>query len=171
MTTLRHLLILLTAIAAGPAAAQTAATDSTDEARLVTLAMQTLEALGSRDTTFFKEYMLPKGHQASVAAMETPEGTQQRMRYRFRMNEDFVERLPERKQDVVERMWDPTVLIDGAIGVVWAPYDFYVEGEFSHCGRDVFTFFRSEDDWKIVHISWTIERSNCPESPLGPLGQ
>lgn len=71
--------------------------------------------------------------------------------------------------EYTERYWDETVLVSDFMAVFWAPYDFYVNGEFSHCGIDVFDLIKQEGQWKISNTMYTVIRSNCPESPLGPL--
>lgn len=68
----------------------------------------------------------------------------------------------------LERMWDPTVLVHGPIAQLWAPYDFWVDGEFSHCGVDSFTLVRAEGRWRIANMTYTVEREGCAPSPLGP---
>lgn len=80
---------------------------------------------------------------------------------------------PARKNDpqVHERIWDPKVLATDQIAMVWAPYDFYVEGKFSHCGIDLFSLIMENGDWKIANSSWTVQRTGCEKSPLGPLTQ
>jgi len=69
----------------------------------------------------------------------------------------------------IERYWDEQVLISDRIAVFWAPYDFWIDGEFSHCGTDVFDLVKSENEWKLSSMMYTIQRSDCPESPLGDL--
>jgi hypothetical protein len=54
--------------------------------------------------------------------------------------------------------------------VVWTPYDFHIDGEFSHCGIDAFNMVRTDEGWKIASIVWTVERTGCENSPLGPPG-
>jgi hypothetical protein len=70
---------------------------------------------------------------------------------------------------LTERYWDEELLISNAFAVFWAPYDFHVDGEFSHCGIDVLNLIKIDDEWKISHAMWTIQRPNCAASPLGPL--
>ena len=69
----------------------------------------------------------------------------------------------------IERAWDETILIQGSIAIFWAPYDFHVDGEFSHCGVDSFQLIKEGDKWLITNASWTREIENCQKSPLGPL--
>lgn len=72
---------------------------------------------------------------------------------------------------MVERYWDPTVLIEGNIALFWAPYDFHVDGNFSHCGIDSFQLVKREGSWLLSNLSWTRQYDNCAPSPLGPLRQ
>jgi hypothetical protein len=65
-------------------------------------------------------------------------------------------------------MWDPKVLEHGSMATVWTPYDFYRGGRFSHCGINNFTLVRLDGKWKIRSIVFTVEKTGCPSSPLGP---
>lgn len=82
--------------------------------------------------------------------------------------EAFLEGLGGEVQSFLERMWDPTVLVQDGVAMVWAPYDFHREGEFSHCGIDVFTLLKSMEGWQVTNISYNVVREGCPSSPLGP---
>ena len=62
---------------------------------------------------------------------------------------------------VRERYWSPTVLVRGSIAVVWAPYEFWVDGKTSHCGVDVFNFVRSDGAWRVSNAMWTVEPEAC----------
>ena len=83
-------------------------------------------------------------------------------------NEEYLADLKASKQAMRERMWNPEVRIHGLIATVWTPYDFWIDGKFSHCGIDAFDLIRTEEGWKIAGGSYTIE-SKCEPSPLGPL--
>jgi len=39
-----------------------------------------------------------------------------------------------------ERYWAMTVLVQGSIPTIWAPYGFRIDGKTSHCAIDVFSF-------------------------------
>ncbi len=71
-------------------------------------------------------------------------------------NDERISRLVMGNDSTVyrERYWDAVVLTEGNIASVWAPYDFYINGEFSHCGVDLFYLVKSED-WKIAHFGYT----------------
>ncbi len=69
---------------------------------------------------------------------------------------------------LLERMWDATVLVHGPLAQVWTPYDFYVDGEFSHCGVDSFTLIKTPEGWTVSSVAYTVEMTGCEPSPLGP---
>jgi len=107
----------------------------------------------------------------TMAAMQTPEG----MTYRARAAEggawDVVARPNSYWADptkldaraVRERYWSPTVLIRGGIAVVWAPYEFRIDGKSSHCGVDVFDFVKIGGEWRVANSMWTVEPKACDE--------
>jgi hypothetical protein len=70
---------------------------------------------------------------------------------------------------LTERYWDEELLISDNLAVFWAPYDFHINGAFSHCGIDVINLIKIQNQWKIGHAMWTIQRPGCDPSPLGPL--
>jgi hypothetical protein len=68
----------------------------------------------------------------------------------------------------LERRWEPDVRVQGAIAQVWTRYDFHANGTFSHCGIDAFSLVKTDEGWKIASAMWTVERTGCAPSPLGP---
>ena len=60
------------------------------------------------------------------------------------------------------------MFVHGSLAIVRAPYDFFVDGVFSHCGVDAFTMVRSRGEWRISHVVYTTQRQGCAPSPLGP---
>jgi hypothetical protein len=82
-------------------------------------------------------------------------------------HESYLSRLSKRKEEVLERYWNPTIHVEGPIAQVWAEYDFYINGVFSHCGVDAFSLIQVEGKWKICGVIFNMETEGCPESPLG----
>jgi hypothetical protein len=82
-------------------------------------------------------------------------------------SEEFAELLASTKNTWLERIWNPTVLVHGPVAIVWAQYDFHLNGNLSHCGIDAFTLLKTAAGWKIASVSDTSETSGCT-SPLGP---
>ena len=67
---------------------------------------------------------------------------------------------PKNKDKFRERYWDAKIITDGNIASVWAPYDFYLNGSFSHCGVDLFYLVKNNNIWKIAHFGYT-RNKNC----------
>jgi hypothetical protein len=86
---------------------------------------------------------------------------------RFQPDTAFIAMVATTKQHLLERMWSPTVRINGPMATVWTPYDFHVDGKWSHCGVDAFTLVRTETGWIISDLAYTTQRTGCPPSPLG----
>lgn len=75
---------------------------------------------------------------------------------------DFIEsvsKMPKGAAD--ERVSFETIKVDGPLAIVWAPYNFYFNGQFSHCGMDSFQLVRFGNDWKIQYIIDTRKRTGC----------
>ena len=79
----------------------------------------------------------------------------------------FAERLPSLKGKILERMWQPEVRIHGNLATLWAAYDFYRDGQRTHCGIDAVTLVKTADGWKISGIQYTVVTEGCTASPLG----
>ncbi len=108
---------------------------------------------------------------AAMDARQTPEGMTYRIRAREDGGWDVVANpnsywvAPERADDHTyrERYWSPTVMIRGAMALVWAPYEFQIDGQTSHCGVDVFSFAKIDGAWKVSNSMWTVEPDACAE--------
>jgi hypothetical protein len=62
-----------------------------------------------------------------------------------------------------ERIVFQDIKIDGDLASVWAPYKFYLDDKFSHCGVDVFQLMKTTAGWKIIYIVDTRRKDNCVE--------
>jgi len=60
-----------------------------------------------------------------------------------------------------ERIVYGDIKIDGDLASVWAPYKFYLDDKFSHCGVDVFSLMKTPAGWKIIYIVDTRRKDNC----------
>jgi hypothetical protein len=59
------------------------------------------------------------------------------------------------EKHMVEQIHDPLVRIDHDLAMVWAPFEFLVDGKKDHCGTDLFTVVRSDGKWLIAAIADT----------------
>lgn len=64
------------------------------------------------------------------------------------------------KAQIEERIHDPLVRIDHDLAVVWAPFEFLVDGKVDHCGTDLFNLVRTDGKWLIASVADT-GRKDC----------
>ncbi len=62
-----------------------------------------------------------------------------------------------------ERIVFGVVKVDGPLAIVWAPYQFFRNGVFSHCGVNSFQLVRLHNEWKIQYLIDTRRKGNCAE--------
>jgi len=76
---------------------------------------------------------------------------------------NFVNRVANRPETPVwkEALGTPVVQQSANLATVWVPFRFYLDGKFSHCGVNQFTFFWNGNQWKIIHL---IDTSDTCES-------
>ena len=63
-----------------------------------------------------------------------------------------------------EKLLSYDIKIDGNLASVWTPYEFYVNGNFSHCGANSFQFFNNNGTWEIIYLVDMRRRSGCTPS-------
>lgn len=74
---------------------------------------------------------------------------------------DFVSKQKPGAAD--ERISFETIKIDGPLAIVWTPYSFYFNGQFSHCGVNSFQVIRFSTGWKIQYLVDTRRRQGCTQ--------
>jgi hypothetical protein len=75
---------------------------------------------------------------------------------------DFASQVGKMGKNILdERIQFDVVRIDGALAMVWAPYQFYYKGKFSHCGTDSFQLVRINGKWKIQYLIDTRRTGGC----------
>ena len=62
-----------------------------------------------------------------------------------------------------ERIGIPEIKVDGPMAIAWVPYAFYLGENFSHCGVNTFTFLQENNEWKIINITDTRRKEDCPD--------
>lgn len=77
----------------------------------------------------------------------------------------FLQTIANRKQNQVweEKLLDYKIQIDGNLAHVWTPYEFWYNGNFSHCGANSFTLVKTESGWKILHLIDSRRRAGCKD--------
>lgn len=135
-----------------------------DRAAILAVMEKAFEAVRSSDPDDWRAIQLANG--TTLSFRSHPDGDPGRQEMRLAQNEAFVSGLEDDGHIYIER-WtgDPTVMIRGPIAVVWGEYDFWTDGEFSHCGVDSVDLVKVDDQWKIANFMWTVEKDNCPTDP------
>ena len=110
------------------------------------------DGMAKRDAAAIKAPLLPGG---SLVLMRDGKPTQMT----FDMFADRVAKPGTTK--IEERIHDPLVRIDNDLAVVWAPFDFLVDGKVDHCGTDLINLVRVEGKWLIASVADTGSK-NCP---------
>jgi hypothetical protein len=59
------------------------------------------------------------------------------------------------KVQIQEKIHDPLIRIDNDLAVVWAPFDFLVDGKVDSCGTDLFNMVRTDGKWIIASVADT----------------
>lgn len=60
-----------------------------------------------------------------------------------------------------EQLTDYIVNSDGNLAHVWAPYEYFLDGKFSHCGANSFTLVYTDESWKILHLIDSLRIGSC----------
>ena len=109
------------------------------------------DGMAKRDAAAIKEPLLPGG---TMVLMRDGKPTQMTF-------EAFADRVgkPGTSQ-IAERIHDPLVRIDNDLAVVWAPFEFLVNGKVDHCGTDLFNLIRQDGKWLIASVADT-GRKDC----------
>ena len=125
--------------------------DSVEQHAVLAPIMQLFDGMAKRDAATIKKPLLSGG---TMVLMR--DGKPSQMTF-----EDFADRLgkPGTTQ-IQERIHDPLVRIDHDLAVVWAPFEFLVDGKVDHCGTDLFNLVRTDGKWIIASVADT-GRKDC----------
>jgi hypothetical protein len=109
------------------------------------------DGMAKRDAAAIKKPLLPGG---GLVLMRDGKPTQMTF-------DAFAEAVGKpNKTQIEERIHDPLVRIDNDLALVWAPFDFLVDGKVDHCGTDLFNLVRTDGKWLIASVADT-GRKDC----------
>jgi hypothetical protein len=76
---------------------------------------------------------------------------------------DFLRAVSEKREEDKweEKLTSITIHIDENLASVWAPYKFYLNSKFSHCGVNSFQLFNNDDHWEIIYLVDTRRKEDC----------
>jgi hypothetical protein len=110
------------------------------------------DGMTRRDTVLTRAVMLP-----GARFYVTSEG-----KTHITNDSSYIASLGKGTERLVERISNPTVLVQGDLAQVWTPYEFIISDKRSHCGVDSFIFLKTETGWRMVTAAYTVERTGCP---------
>jgi hypothetical protein len=127
------------------------AADTPDEQAVLAPIQAMFAGMSARDAAAIRKPTLPGGVMVLMR-----DGKPVQMTF-----EDFATRVAKPgTTKIEERIHNPLIKIDNDLAVVWAPFDFYVDGKVSHCGTDLFNMVRQEGEWRIASVADT-SRNTC----------
>jgi len=130
---------------------ETPSGDSAEQRAVLAPITQLFDGMAKRDSAEIKKPLLSGG---TMVLMR--DGKPSQMTF-----EDFAERLGKPGTTrIEERIHDPLVRIDHDLAVVWAPFEFLVDGKVDHCGTDLFTVVRTGGQWVVASVADT-GRNDC----------
>ena len=141
----KQLVFLLTTILATSLATRALAQSAEEQAVLAPIHAM-FDGMAKRDAVAIKAPTLPGG---TMVLMR--DGKPAQMTF-----EAFAERVgkPGTTQ-IGERIHNPLIRIDNDLAVVWAQFDFLVDGKVDHCGTDLFNMVHVDGRWMIASVADT----------------
>lgn len=162
---MKHLgaLLVLLAVISRAALGTESAPPQTEQAAVVQVVQNFFDALRAKDGNALRATCHPGAQFTSGRP-----GADGAYVLRQRPVETDAAQITDAKESWLERMWQPTVHIEGRLAVVWTRYDFHRDGKFSHNGTDCFTLMKTDQGWKIVCGAYSVEPGAKTENPAGP---
>ncbi|MDX2263200.1 MAG: hypothetical protein SFU84_16025 [Gemmatimonadales bacterium] len=154
--------VLATLLIATPTAAQAPAPSTrTDSLAVLALADSALVLISASNFGAFADLMLDPAMTISLGERAGKVSLGARTTAQWRSNPSG--------NTLLERGFGGKAMVEGRIAMVWLPYDFYVNGAWSHCGIDVFTMVKQDTTWKIANLAYTmVQPPECAKHPAGP---
>jgi len=107
---------------------------------------------------------MAKYDQAAMRATVQPEGSVALLRKDKIIRNTlagFIDHIKPGKDRIEERIYDPLVRVDDNLAIIWARYDFRVNGKVVHCGTDLVHLVQQDGKWVIAGIADN-SRDDCP---------
>ena len=135
----------------GPAAAQ-----ASEEQAVIGVVQKLFDGMRARDTVMMKSVFAPGAQLLGLAQRDGATAM------RALPAEQFVGSIASAQPgELIERVYDPVVKIDGNLASYWAFYTFHVGERFSHCGVDAVLLLKFPEGWKIASLADTRRQEGC----------
>lgn len=130
--------------------------NKSDKKAIIEIVDKFFESLHKQDTLLYKEVVFTEGQIWSIN--NTLSSRNKSMRY-FR--EDLKTFNSREIWEEIPYSYD--IKIHKGVAVAWVPYEFRINGNFSHCGVDIFTLVQTTEGWKISNATYTKETAGCED--------
>jgi hypothetical protein len=153
---MKNILLAICVLLTGVLTAQSSFTEKDAKKLIDTF----FEGFHTGDTLLMKSTIAPT--MVMQTAFSTPTGED---KVTTGTGADFLNAIANRpaNQQWDEKLLGYSVQIDGNLAHVWTPYEFYANGNFSHCGANAFTLAKMDSGWKIIHIIDSRRTASCKE--------
>jgi hypothetical protein len=148
-----------------PLAAQPVRVDS---AAVVGVVRRYISAMTAQDTVFLRAASMPSASFVAFELTGAANTSDAASSPTVRTVDQFLLAQASRTSRFLGRIWSPRVSIEGPIAVLIAPYDVWLDGQFSYCGVDHYVLTRSGERWLVSQLLFTRHAKGCEPSPLGP---
>lgn len=148
------LLCLLSLLFLNTARAQ----EMNDEAAVKAVVDNFFEAFHAQDTVRLKAFAAP-----DIVLQSIGRNNKGEVQWRKEKFENFVKSIgsiPETTK-FEEKLLSYSIQVDGVMANAWTEYEFWINGEFSHCGVNSFHMVKLDEEWKISYLIDTRRRAAC----------
>ncbi|GAB5526173.1 MAG: hypothetical protein Roseis2KO_40450 [Roseivirga sp.] len=112
---------------------------------------QFMQAIDEKDTSLFNAVLIENA-QAFVSQGNEVKTRKMKMLVDFPADQQWKERLDQAEIKVA---------VSEKIASVSAPYLFWINDQFSHCGYETFVLVKEKGSWKINSLTFSVEREDC----------
>ncbi|MEO1032178.1 MAG: nuclear transport factor 2 family protein [Bacteroidota bacterium] len=129
-----------------------------EEDRVKSTIIKFFEAFHKQDTTALKAMAKGDIPLQSISVNKEGKTVLQESSY-----ETFIKSIAGIPKDNTfeEKLLDFNIQVDGAMANAWTPYEFWYNGNFSHCGVNSFQLIKEGGAWKLIYLVDTRRRQGC----------
>ena len=112
------------------------------------------KGFNAKDTTVMKSYLLEDVKLVSTGTTQAGE-----LRVQSENMANFLKSIGSAPVTLDERISNPVVSVEDGLATVWVDYQFFANGNYSHCGVDVFLLAKTATGWKIAALADTRKKT------------
>jgi len=72
----------------------------------------------------------------------------------------------KRFSHAIKLVGEPTILVQEHIAIVWTSFSSTNNSNYSHCGTSSFQLVKDNDEWKMAHVAWSVEQTDCQSNAI-----